>query len=698
MFNNGDFFDVPDSFNKYKQELINKFPNEKTGIENLFCFLKMFDEDMESIPVNRDMPKYVHKLQSITLYDFLKQYINDEKCIDLFCFLWLYYGLPAKQTNAYYYLVAWLGYHIGGTYYIEGGSGAFSKALVDIIEENGGHIVLKEEVVHIETKGDKIVSVTTNKGKKFKADVFIINGCVEKVLECVDNNTMVIDYIRNLEKKDIGCSLGQLYIGTDCDPTQLGLEKADYFFDYEESSQSGYEYGKQGNYEKVHFGLVNYNILDPNLNKDTGFICITFLDFEENWPERDTQEYKDKKQEVTDILLKRLYKHFPKVEGHVVITELGTPRTMKRYTNNRQGAVYGFAQDVDQGGFNRLAPKIPFENGYLASAWTQPGGGYQGAMLAGLFASNIIIDKYKIEEDKKEEYDILEPNTFMAGMVTEASKEYTKDVVAKYLFTFKDINKKYVIKVDNGKAYLDKDINNIDTEIICDYKIWCDISNNRLSGESAFREGSLKVKGNIEKFKILTKIFQPAKEEEKPKKKLVRGDIIFPLALVPFIFYWATSNLHIPYFTSSIYLAFSVFYTVLVIPMLKPKYVRNQITNLEKVNLITFTLMWIASGKFNQIAVSSLELILPLALVIFAFKGENMISQYTKLGFVESVSKTKLFNKINRNLSIVWAIIFTIQFLFAKVLITEPIGSVIYVLSAIGGIISFVYPKKAMNG
>lgn len=137
MFNNGDFFDVPDSFNKYKQELINKFPNEKTGIENLFCFLKMFDEDMESIPVNRDMPKYVHKLQSITLYDFLKQYINDEKCIDLFCFLWLYYGLPAKQTNAYYYLVAWLGYHIGGTYYIEGGSGAFSKALVDIIEENG---------------------------------------------------------------------------------------------------------------------------------------------------------------------------------------------------------------------------------------------------------------------------------------------------------------------------------------------------------------------------------------------------------------------------------------------------------------------------------------------------------------------------------------------------------------------------------
>ncbi len=699
MFNNGEFFDIPDSFKKYKQELINKFPNEKIGIENLFCFLKVFDEDMEkTVWTDREMPKYIHKLQNITLYEFLKQYINDEKCIDLFCFLWLYYGLPAKELNAYYYLAAWLGYHIGGTYYIEGGSGALSKALVDIIEENGGHIVLKEEVIEVETKNNKIVSVVTDKGKKFKADVFIINGCVERVLECVDNNALVIDYIRNLEKKSIGCSLTQLYIGTDCDPTELGIDKADFFFDYEEPSQSGYEYAKQANYEKIHFGLVNYNLLDPNLNKNTGFICITLGDFEENWPERNTEEYKAKKEEVTNILLNRLYKHFPKTEGHVVITELGTPRTMERYTNNRAGAVYGFAQDVENGGFNRLSVKTPFENGYLASAWTQPGGGYQGAMLAGIICGNIILDKYSLEEPNLKQYDVLEPNMFMSGMIEDANKKYTKNVVAKYLFNFKDINKKYVVKVDNGKVFLDKDINDIDTEIICNYKTWCDVSNNKISGETAFREGGLKVKGNIDKFRILTKIFEPIKEEKPVIRKLVRGDIIFPLALAPFIFYWATSNLHIAYLSYGKYLMVSIFYTLLVIPIFKPKYVRNQITNLEKVNIITFSLMWILDiMMYNEIYINSLELILPLALIIFAFKGENIISQYTKLGFVESVSKTKLFNKINRNLSLMWAVIFIVQFLVAKVLITEPTGSIVYILSAIGGIISFTYPKKAMG-
>ncbi len=699
MFNNGDFFDVPDSFEKYKQDIINKFPNEKEGLEKLFDFLKTFDEDMEkNVWVNRELPKYIHQLQSITLYDFLKQYINDDKCIDLFSFLWLYYGLPAKKINAYYYLVAWLGYHIGGTYYIEGGSGALSKAFTDIIEENGGHIVLKEEVVNIETKDGKVVSVITDKGRKFKADIFILNGCTEKLFNCMDNKQVANEYIKNIKDKDIGCSLTQLYIGTDCDPTELGLDKADFFFDYEETSQTGYEYAKQANYEKVHFGLVNYNLLDPNLNKDTGFICITLADFEENWPERETEMYKTKKEEVTNILLERLYKHFPKTKGHVVITELGTPRTMERYTNNKKGAVYGFAQDIENGGFDRLKTKTPFENLYLSSAWTQPGGGYQGAILSGVFCSRIVKDKYKDEKIENNDT-LLEPNMFIAGMIEEGNKENAKNLIAKYKFNFKDINKAYVIKIENGKIYLDKDNNDIDTEIICDYKIWCNISNKKITGETAFREGSLELKGNIEKFRALTKIFEPSEiKEDKPERKLVRGDIIFPLALVPFIFYWATSNIHILSIDISIYASFASFYTILIIPILKPKYTRNQITTLEKINIITFSLMFFIQEIFGGEVYIYSELILPISLIIFAFKGENVLSQYTKLGFIESVSKTKLFNKINKNLAIMWGIIFILQFVIAKLIfVGNPLGSIVYLLSLIGGIISFVYPKKAMG-
>ena len=699
VLDNDEEFDIPDDFEKYKQELIKKFPNEKDGIEKLFTFLRAFDEDMEiSVYKKGEMPKYIHSLQDITLYDFLKQYVNDEKFIDIFCFLWLYYGLPSKEINAYYYLVAWLGYHIGGTYYMEGGAGAFSKAFSDIIEENGGHIVLKEEVIKINTKNDKIISVTTNKGKTFKADTFIINGCLENVLECVDNKKNISDYLEKIKSNQTSCSLTQLYIGLDCDPTSLGIEKSDIFYDYKEGSDKGYEYIKNGNYENTHFAIVNYNLLDPNLNKDTGFICITIGDFEENWPDHNSEEYKNKKQQVTDILLKRLYCHFPKVEGHVIITELGTPKTMKRYTNNKNGAVYGFAQDLENGGFNRVGHKAFFENCYIASAWGQPGGGYQGAILSGIYCSNIIIDKDKRKKELiSKEDELLDPNIFIAGMIEEADKEHTKNITAKYMFNFKDINKKYVIAVNNGKIFLDKNLDNIDTEIICDYKMWSDISNGKLSGQSAFREGSLVIKGSTEKFRVLLKIFKPSNYvEDKIEKKLIRGDLLFPIALVPFIFYWATSNIPILNIQYSIYAAISVLYTILIMPLLKPRYIKNQITTLERITIVTFVLMWIVDAFLN--IPQFMELILPIGLIISCFKGENIISQYSKLGFNDNVSRTKLYNKINKNLSIMWSIIFIIQFIIVKIIfVNYPLASLIYFLSLLGGIVSLIYPKKAMG-
>ena len=106
------------------------------------------------------------------------------------------------------------------------------------------------------------------------------------------------NYFNNIKSKKESISLTQLYVGVDQDPTNLGLDKADLFYDNGESSGKGYEYILNAEYEKVHFGLVNYNLLDPNLNKDTGFLCITIGDLEQNWAERGTEEYKNKKKKI----------------------------------------------------------------------------------------------------------------------------------------------------------------------------------------------------------------------------------------------------------------------------------------------------------------------------------------------------------------------------------------------------------------
>ncbi len=696
VLEDGSYFDIPDEFLKYKEVLIEKFPNEKEGIERLFSFLKAFDEDMEiSVYREGNFPKYVQQLENISLYNFLKQYVDNEEFISVFSFLWPYYGLPEKEINAYFYLIAWLTYHIGGTYYIEGGANAFSQAFVSVIKENGGNIILKEEVIKLNTKENKIISIETNKGNTFFADIFIINGCIENVLNQIDDITKIESYMQNIKSRPHSTSLTQLYIGTDKNPVELGLTKSDYFFYSEIYNKEDIEKAKEKNYNDAFYAIVNYNLLDPNLNKETGYIAITIIDNIENWAERDTEAYKAQKKEVTEILLKKLYDNFPKVAGHVVLTELATPRTMQRYTNNKCGAVYGFAQDLKNGNFNRLPCKTCLDNTYIASAWTFPGGGFIGAIISACYCVELVLKSLKVEYSAKEDISI-NPDTFMQGMLLRADKEYIKDLALNYKFSFTDINKEYFIKISNDKASMEKVLTNIDAEVICSFKTWLSISNGKKDGELAFRTGELKVKGSLEKFLYIPKIFssnnkhKKEAKDEKEEQKLFKGDLLIPIFLVPWIIYWLFGAF-IPYAIGY----FAIIYTVVLGYFIKPRFAK-EITLLEYVTIFSFTLYNFLLNIMLHPKYYYFEIILPIALFISCFR-EPMTAQYSKWRYKKSITKTKLFKDINAKITFVWGIIFLLNFLIAKVVFVNSFLSIfIYLTNIVGIVFSIKYPKKIM--
>jgi prolycopene isomerase len=64
---------------------------------------------------------------------------------------------------------------------------------------------------------------------------------------------------------------------------------------------------------------------------------------------------------------------------------------MRNFTANPEGAIYGFAQTVEQNGlFRRFPQKYPIKNLFQVGAWTFPGGGYIGAMMS----ANLLCDRY----------------------------------------------------------------------------------------------------------------------------------------------------------------------------------------------------------------------------------------------------------------------------------------------------------------
>ncbi|EGC92539.1 conserved domain protein [Turicibacter sp. HGF1] len=124
-------------------------------------------------------------------------------------------------------------------------------------------------------------------------------------------------------------------------------------------------------------------------------MTMTYLDNYERWPSEKTQ-YKLKKEEVTQMMLARLEKMYPGITSHIVVKELGTPKTMERYTKNPKGAVYGYAQTVKQSGRYRLKNQTNISNLFMSSAWNNPGGGYEGVISSGIMtARRIHLMNYK---------------------------------------------------------------------------------------------------------------------------------------------------------------------------------------------------------------------------------------------------------------------------------------------------------------
>ena len=88
------------------------------------------------------------------------------------------------------------------------------------------------------------------------------------------------------------------------------------------------------------------------------------------------------------MFFERLEKVIPGITSEIEYYEVGTPRTIVRYTLNPEGSVYGFAQIPRQAGIFRMSNKSPIERLYFASAWTTPGGGFTGAILSGWSCAN----------------------------------------------------------------------------------------------------------------------------------------------------------------------------------------------------------------------------------------------------------------------------------------------------------------------
>ena len=112
------------------------------------------------------------------------------------------------------------------------------------------------------------------------------------------------------------------------------------------------------------------------------------------------EDYDTLKENISQRLLKVLYKHIPQTKGKVKHYELSTPLTTKHFVNYDEGEIYGLDHTPDRFRKRFLKPRTPINNFYLTGQDIVTAG-VAAALFSGVITTSAITGKNIINKIMK---------------------------------------------------------------------------------------------------------------------------------------------------------------------------------------------------------------------------------------------------------------------------------------------------------
>ena len=380
---------IPHDPGRAKETLLNHFPGQEAGIEQYFHHVL---NARKIISESGGGPEK-------SVGQFLDQIISDEDLKLVLLGNLGYFHDDPYTLSLDYYLTAQGSYYGGRANFIRGGSQMLSSALMQIITEHGGTVRLKRLATGIAYAGKKPVGVThensRGRNKESRTDLaaqIIVNAAVPNLADSLLSKSDGKILSGAIQKNRIGASLLTVYFGFKKPLKTLGNKHySTFIFDPSVRSQSDILANNHSDFSTRSFTFVDYSQVDSGLapaGKSVGAACC--VDYPEDWEGMLREEYVRLKSDVAYAITDRCERFIPGFRDAVEYVEVATSLTVKRFTLNPEGAVYGFAQHPDRP--TVYLSMLP-DNIHIASAWGKFGGGFSGAIYSGYMTAFDILRK-----------------------------------------------------------------------------------------------------------------------------------------------------------------------------------------------------------------------------------------------------------------------------------------------------------------
>jgi all-trans-retinol 13,14-reductase len=401
-FPDGFRIDFPDRPKQFRNNLLEKFPDEKAAIDGYLDRVREVSSGMRPYYLSRLAPASVGRLadpilarranQHLQTYtgDVLERLTRNDKLRTVLAAQWGYYGSTPKHSSfAMQALVA--KHFMHGGYYPVGGAKRIAQTLLQTVADQGGWTRIGADVAEILVEGGRAVGVRLKDGEVIRAKRVVSGvGARPTVTRLLPKKYQNDQWARAIAELKPAPAHVCLYIGFKGDIRSAGASAANQWFYNTWSTEADY-WNMEGDADVLYCSFPSLKDPAHRDEKHTGEV-VTFVPWSEFAPFRDQpwkrrgEDYDALKKRLTESLLSQFLTHLPRLRGMVDYVELSTPVSTDHFCRPASGSIYGL-EPVPARFQNRwLRPRTPIKDLFLSGS-DVASVGVIGAMMGGLLCA-----------------------------------------------------------------------------------------------------------------------------------------------------------------------------------------------------------------------------------------------------------------------------------------------------------------------
>lgn len=345
------------------------FPEEKDGIKAYIDKLYELTQEIDMFYMRDTQPFGLMNFDNDFIIPYNKlmdRYLTNPKLKGLLNYLCPLYSGKKETTPAFMTALLTV-IHFNGTYQFVGGSQQLANALRNLIEDAGGQVLVRSEVVRIMVEDHQVTGVVTKNGNVYQADNYISGVHPDILLRLVDEGAFPKMFKKRVTMVSESISFFVVFVKLK-DKSFPFLNQVNYYFD------NYNDVFEPNDLQQENWPPGIIYLTPPVVNQGEfaeTMVYVVPMDYEwvKPWENTHTghrgEEYEQWKQAMMDKVFDKMEQLYPNYRDSIEFCFASTPLTIRDYFGNRRGSCYGFQKDCSELGLSQMSVFTKVKNLYL---------------------------------------------------------------------------------------------------------------------------------------------------------------------------------------------------------------------------------------------------------------------------------------------------------------------------------------------